>query len=54
MTKDLFTLSFRWYEEALWGKRKLGPARYSIDLGHYAIILEFWFWRDRASFRTWF
>jgi len=46
---DLVTVSWRRYEEPMWGKRKLGPARYSIDLGKYALILEFWFWRGGLS-----
>lgn len=45
-TMPLLTFSIRRYTEPLWGRRYLGPGRWSLDLGRTSFILELWFIRS--------
>jgi hypothetical protein len=48
MKNELFSFIVRDYgpNDKLWGKRRLGPARYALDFGRIGLIFEFWFARD--------
>jgi hypothetical protein len=48
---DLFTFNIRKYNEVGWGFRKLGWARFSIDIYKIGFIFEFWAIRRRPCIK---